>query len=90
MSLDAIKIRSVKIGTGVGDFNKVAIEAEAVGSAYGVTGGDITAIAELLESDTVVKVTVSFTFIPATPLVAGLIGGGPGITLSSQAQMVVE
>jgi len=75
---------------GGGDFNKDAIEAEAVGSAYGVTGGEVTALAELLETDTVVSVTVSFTFVPATPLVAGLIGGGPGITLSSQAQMVVE
>lgn len=73
-----------------GDFNKGAIEAAAVGSAYGVTGGEVTALADLLESDTVVRVRVSFTFIPATPLVANLIGAGPGITLNSQAQMLVE
>lgn len=74
------------------NFNEVAIENEAISSAVGVTGGTVMASASLatVGDDDIVKVVVSFDYTPATPFVASLISGGPTITLSSQAQMVVE
>ena len=83
---------------GGGNFNEIGIEDETISSAVGVTGGPVTADAFLdsFNVDTadeyyVVRVVASHPYTPATPFVAGLIsGGGSTITLTSQAQMVVE
>jgi Flp pilus assembly protein TadG len=37
-----------------------------------------------------VQVNVTYTFSPVTPMLAQLLGGGSGITLTSSSQMVLE
>jgi len=74
--------------------NPTDIQTVAENAAVGVTGGIVSAVVNVTDppppADRIVTVTVSFTYVPATPFVGNLIGGGPGITISSQAQMVAE
>lgn len=57
--------------------------------AHGLDVGSMSVTHGFPNTETV-RVTVTYTFNPITPMLARLISGGSGITLTSRAQMVLE
>lgn len=66
----------------------IALVAEQ--ALYGMNPSDVSITVSTAETGTVIVVSINFTFRPATPLVANIIGGDGTVPLSTQASSVIE
>jgi Flp pilus assembly protein TadG len=64
------------------------IEAAAKAKITGINPADVTVVSAMPTEDTI-RVTVSYSFAPVTPLVGNFLSGGT-LTLQSQSTMQVE
>ncbi|HLD93104.1 MAG TPA: TadE family protein [Anaerolineales bacterium] len=58
--------------------------------AIGIDSSDLFVTVSTIEEGTVIVVGIDYQYVPVTPLVASLLGGGGGIPVNTQASMLIE
>lgn len=68
----------------------IAVRAKVRAFSFGIDPTALTVTPSIDTEANTITVTVSFVFVPATPLIAPFLGGSSGITFQTSTTMVIE